>query len=144
MNVENDLKRFLDAQQTDYEIALAEVKTGRKKSHWMWYIFPQIQGLGFSATSKYYAIKNIHEAEEFLKHPVLGGRLIGICNELLQLKQNNANAIFGSPDDLKLKSSMTLFAAIPGTDPVFQSVLEKFFNGTKDIKTLQIIKEKHQ
>ncbi|HKB43225.1 MAG TPA: DUF1810 domain-containing protein [Chitinophagaceae bacterium] len=141
--MENDLKRFLDAQQPDYEIALAEVRKGRKKSHWMWYIFPQIQGLGFSATSKYYAIKNIQEAEKFLKHPVLGSRLIGICNELLQLKQNNANAIFGSPDDLKLKSSMTLFAAIPGIDPVFQSVLEKFFNGTKDAKTLQIIQEKH-
>lgn len=141
--MENDLKRFLDAQQTDYEIALAEVRKGRKKSHWMWYIFPQIQGLGFSVTSKYYAIKNIHEAEEFLKHPVLGSRLIGICNELLQLKQNNANTIFGSPDDLKLKSSMTLFAELPGADPVFQAVIEKFFNGIKDTKTLQIVQEKY-
>jgi uncharacterized protein (DUF1810 family) len=144
MNKENGLKRFLDAQQTDYEIALAEVKKGRKKSHWMWYIFPQIQGLGLSETSMYYAIKDIHEAEEFLKHPVLGSRLIRICNELLQLKQNNANNIFGRPDDLKLKSSMTLFAQLPGADPVFQSVLERFFNGTKDIKTLQIIQGKHQ
>jgi uncharacterized protein (DUF1810 family) len=143
MGMENDLKRFLDAQQTDYEIALAEVRKGRKKSHWMWYIFPQIQGLGFSVTSKYYAIKNIHEAEEFLKHPVLGSRLIGICNELLQLKQNNANTIFGSPDDLKLKSSMTLFAELPGADPVFQAVIEKFFNGIKDTKTLQIVQEKY-
>lgn len=143
MGVENNLQRFLDAQQTNYEIALSEIRKGRKKSHWMWYIFPQIQGLGFSATSKYYAIKNIHEAEEFLKHPVLGSRLIGICNELLQLKQNNANLIFGSPDDLKLKSSMTLFAAVPSADPVFQYVLEKFFSGTKDIKTLQILQEKN-
>ena len=141
---ENDLKRFFDAQQTDYPVPLAEIKNGRKKSHWMWYIFPQIQGLGFSETSKYYAIKDIQEAEEFLKHPVLGSRLIGICNELLQLKQNNANIIFGSPDDLKLKSSMTLFAAVPGADPVFQSVLEKFFSGTKDTKTLQIVQEKHR
>ena len=137
MGVENNLK------QTDYEIALGEVRKGIKKSHWMWYIFPQIEGLGFSATSKYYAIKNIHEAEEFLKHPLLGSRLIGICNELLELKQNNANAIFGSPDDLKLKSSMTLFAELPGADPVFQSVLEKFFCGTKDTKTLQILQEKY-
>ncbi|MDB4903802.1 MAG: calpastatin [Mucilaginibacter sp.] len=143
MTKENDLKRFLDAQQTDYQVALTEVKSGRKKSHWIWYIFPQIQGLGLSETSKYYAIKDIHEAEEYLKHPVLGSRLIHICNELLQLKQNNANDIFGSPDDLKLKSSMTLFAALPDANPVFQSVLEKFFNGTKDIKTLQIIQEKH-
>ena len=144
MTKENDLKRFLDVQQTDYQVALTEVKSGRKKSHWMWYIFPQIQGLGLSETSKYYAIKDIHEAEEFLKHPVLGSRLIRICNELLQLKQNNANNIFGSPDDLKLKSSMTLFAELPGADPVFQAVLKKFFNGTKDIKTLQIIQGKHQ
>ncbi len=139
MTKENDLKRFVDAQQADYRIALSEVKNGRKQSHWMWYIFPQIQGLGFSETSKFYAIKDIIEAEEFLKHPVLGSRLINICNELLALKSNDANKIFGSPDDVKLKSSMTLFSALPDTNPVFQMVLDKFFNGTKDNKTLQII-----
>src|SRR5579875_938294 len=127
MPKETSLKRFIDAQQTDYQTALAEIKNGRKRSHWMWYIFPQVQGLGFSETSRFYAIKDVAEAEEFLKHPVLGDRLISISEELLQLNTNNASQIFGSPDDLKLKSCMTLFASLPGTNPVFQAVLEKFF-----------------
>lgn len=139
MNKETDLKRFIDAQQADYQIALTEVKNSRKRSHWMWYIFPQIQGLGFSSTSKYYAIKDIQEAEAFLQHPVLGGRLVDICKALLELKTSDANRIFGNPDDLKLHSSMTLFSSIPHTDPVFQLVLEKFFRGIKDRNTLQII-----
>lgn len=132
----NGLKRFIDAQETGYQIALSEVKNGRKRSHWMWYIFPQIQGLGFSETSRYYAIQDLNEAAEYLEHPVLGSRLIGICNEVLALEDNNANRIFGSPDDMKLKSCMTLFAALPRTDPVFQLVLDKFFGGAKDLKTL--------
>lgn len=133
------LNRFIEAQQADYEIALAEVKSGRKRSHWMWYIFPQIQGLGFSQTSIFYGIKDIKEAEAYLNHPVLGPRLIAICKALLQLPGKDANKIFGSPDDVKLKSSMTLFAAVPNADPVFDLVLEKFFEGKKDSKTLQII-----
>lgn len=141
MTKENNLKRFIEAQEADYLIALSEIKNGRKHSHWMWYIFPQIHGLGFSETSKFYAIKNIKEAEEFLMHPILGERLIEICNKLLELKSNDANKIFGSPDDLKLQSSMTLFSSLHNSNPVFQSVLEKFFNGTKDNKTLQIITE---
>ncbi|QMU31194.1 DUF1810 domain-containing protein [Adhaeribacter radiodurans] len=139
MTKENNLKRFLDAQEADYAIALTDVKNGRKRSHWMWYIFPQIQGLGFSQISRFYAIKDLNEAEDYLKHPVLGSRLILICNELLQLQENNANKIFGSPDDLKLKSCMTLFSVVPNPNPVFQSVLDKFFSGAKDNKTLQII-----
>ena len=139
MTKENNLKRFIDAQEADYQIALSEVKNGKKQSHWMWYIFPQIQGLGFSETSKFYAIKDLKEAEEFLKHVILGVRLIHICNELVKLKGNDANKIFGSPDDVKLKSSATLFSSLPDTNPVFQSVLDKFFNGKKDSKTLQII-----
>jgi uncharacterized protein (DUF1810 family) len=135
----NDLKRFIDAQDANYQIALSEVRHNRKQSHWMWYIFPQIQGLGFSETSKFYAIKDINEAEEFLKQPVLGSRLVHICNELLNLECNDANKIFGSPDDLKLKSSMTLFCSLHNSNHVFQLVLEKFFNGTKDNKTLRII-----
>jgi uncharacterized protein (DUF1810 family) len=135
------LNRFLDAQQKDYSIALSEIKNGKKRSHWMWYIFPQIHGLGFSETSKFYAIKNIAEADNFLKHPVLGKRLIEICNELLHLKTNDPHEIFGSPDDLKLGSSMTLFSSLPNTNPVFQKVLDKFFNGKKDEKTLQLINE---
>jgi|SRR5215213_7393943 len=138
MNKENTLERFVDAQQATYSIALSEIKNGFKQSHWMWYIFPQIKGLGFSNTSKFYAIKNIKEAEEFLKHPVLGNRLVDICNELLNLKTNNANKIFGSPDDLKLHSSMTLFSYL-NVNPIFQEVLEKFFNGEKDFRTLKII-----
>lgn len=102
----------------------------------MWYIFPQIHGLGFSEVSKFYAIKDIPEAEAFLNHPVLGDRLVRISTELLNLAARNATAVFGSPDDLKLKSSMTLFSSIPNADPVFQLVLNKFFNGTKDGKTL--------
>lgn len=137
----NNLKRFIDAQERSYPIALSEVKNGNKQSHWMWFIFPQIDGLGFSATSKYYAIKDLHEAGEFLKHPVLGERLIQICHELLDIEWNDAHKIFGSPDDLKLKSSMTLFSSLDNTDPVFQLVLEKFFKGSKDSKTLQIIEK---
>ncbi|MDP4283387.1 MAG: DUF1810 domain-containing protein [Bacteroidota bacterium] len=136
----NKLQRFIDAQETIYPIALSEITIGKKQSHWMWYIFPQIQGLGFSETSKFYAIKNLKEAEEFLNHPVLGRRLIHTCNKLLQLDTSDAHKIFGNPDDLKLRSSMTLFSSLPNTSPVFQKVLDKFFEGGKDMKTLRIIK----
>jgi uncharacterized protein (DUF1810 family) len=139
MASESNLDRFLRAQQGDYEMALAEINKGKKRSHWMWYIFPQIQGLGFSQTSKYYAIKDIVEAEAYLKHPILGERLIVISKALLAIKEKDAYSIFGSPDDVKLKSSMTLFAAVPGADLVFQTVLIKFFDGEKDNGTLQII-----
>jgi len=139
MNKENNLQRFIDAQKEDYQIALSEIKQGKKRSHWMWYIFPQIQGLGLSPTSRLYAIKDLHEAQEFLQDPLLGNRLVNICNELLALKTSDAHAIFGSPDDLKLKSSMTLFASINNVNQVFQLVLDKFFNGTRDDKTLRII-----
>ena len=139
MSEETNLKRFIDAQDADYSAALSEIKQGRKKNHWMWYIFPQIQGLGFSETSKYYAIKNVKEAVEFLKHPVLGARLINICQVLLSLPGNEANKVFGSPDDLKLRSSMTLFASLPDTNPVFQLLIEKYFNGMKDNKTLALM-----
>jgi uncharacterized protein (DUF1810 family) len=139
MTREQNLQRFIVAQNRDYETALSEIKNGRKQSHWMWYIFPQIQGLGFSDTSRFYAIKDVNEAEAFLRHPVLGSRLVEICNVLLGLECTDANKIFGSPDDVKLRSSMTLFSTLPDADRVFKLVLEKFFNGTKDNKTLQII-----
>jgi uncharacterized protein (DUF1810 family) len=141
MIIANNLQRFLKAQEKDYSIALSEIKNGKKQSHWMWYIFPQIEGLGFSETSKFYAIKNNHEAEEFLNHPVLGRRLIEICNELLNLETNNAHTIFGSPDDLKLRSSMTLFSSVSNSDAVFQKILDKYFNGKKDALTLKILKK---
>ena len=135
----NDLKRFLEAQETDFETALAEIGRGRKQSHWMWYIFPQIAGLGFSSTSKFYAIKDRDEAESYLAHPLLGKRLVEISNVLLEVEGKTANQIFGSPDDVKLKSSMTLFTALENTNPVFQSVLDKYFNGAKDRRTLELI-----
>ena len=141
MSTTPNLERFIDAQQQDYDIALAEIKQGKKRSHWMWYIFPQIQGLGFSETSRYYAIKDKEEATSFLKHPVLGTRLLQICHVLLQLPDKNATNIFGYPDDLKLKSSMTLFASLPNADPVFQAVLNKFCNKAKDERTLQILEQ---
>lgn len=135
----NDLKRFLEAQENDFATALAEIRKGRKQSHWMWYIFPQIAGLGFSQTSKFYAIKDRGEAESYLAHPVLGKRLVKISNALLEVEGKTANQIFGSPDDVKLKSSMTLFGALNDTNAVFRKVLDKYFDGAKDQKTLELI-----
>ncbi len=135
----NDLKRFLNAQERDYAIALSEIRGGRKRSHWMWYIFPQIAGLGFSSTSKFYAIKDRGEAENYLAHPTLGIRLVEISNALLSVEGKPANQIFGSPDDVKLRSSMTLFGALENTNPVFRKVLDKYFNGAKDRRTLELI-----
>ena len=134
---EPNLQRFLDAQATDYAPALAEVRAGRKRSHWMWYIFPQIQGLGFSSISQRYALADLAEAAAYLAHPVLGARLVEISQALLGLAGSNATAVMGSPDDLKLRSSMTLFAQVPGASPVFQQVLDKFFKGQPDELTLR-------
>jgi uncharacterized protein (DUF1810 family) len=131
-----NLSRFIEAQEKSYSIALEEVKRGRKRSHWMWYIFPQLKGLGYSSTSKYYGIENIEEATEYLNHPILGTRLIEICEELLKLNTNDAYSIFGSPDYMKLKSSVTLFSQVENANPVFVSVLDKFFDGKLDDKTL--------
>jgi uncharacterized protein (DUF1810 family) len=139
MNSANNLQRFLDAQQRSYETALVEISHGKKKSHWMWYIFPQIQGLGFSETSRYYAIKDIAEAMDYLGHTVLGNRLLIISRALMQLTNQTACQVFGSPDDLKLHSCMTLFAGLPGADPVFQQVIDKYFAGQPDKKTLEIL-----
>lgn len=136
---EKFLQKFIDAQERDYSVALAEIRSGRKRSHWMWYVFPQIKGLGFSSASKFYAICSLKEAEAYLKHPVLGLRLAEICQALLELEGYSANDIFGSPDDLKLKSSMTLFAQVPATNPVFGEVLEQFFKGGKDMATLTLL-----
>jgi uncharacterized protein (DUF1810 family) len=142
MNTGASLQRFLDAQKESYDQALGEIRNGKKRTHWIWYIFPQIQGLGFSETSKYYAIKDVQEAGDFMRDPVLGSRLVRICRTLLALPGKNAHEIFGSPDDLKLKSSMTLFAMLENSDPVFQSVLDKFFNGEMDHRTLELLREK--
>lgn len=142
--MENNLNRFIEAQEKDFEKALAEVSSGRKKSHWMWYIFPQIKGLGFSSMSKFFALEDLYEAESYLQHPVLGHRLREISNALLKLDTNDANKVMGSPDDFKLRSSMTIFSEVPSADPVFSKVLEKFFNGKKDDTTLEILQNKDQ
>lgn len=134
-----DLTRFITAHEQDYATALAEIKAGKKRSHWMWYIFPQIRGLGMSPTSQYYAIADLGEAKAFLQHPLLGQHLIEISHALLRQPKRKAIAIFGGPDDLKLRSSMTLFANVPDTNPVFQVVLEEFFAGEADAKTLALI-----
>lgn len=139
MNNNYNLERFVEAQEKDYAIALAEVKNGRKRSHWMWYIFPQLLGLGYTSVSIQYAIKNLDEAEHYLQHEILGRRLIEISNTLLTLKTNDAHKVFGSPDDLKLRSSMTLFSLVPNADRVFKLVLDKFYNGKKDDRTLQLL-----
>ena len=131
------LQRFLDAQQHDYQTALSEMQAGRKRSHWMWYIFPQIQGLGFSSMAQRYAIADAAEAAAYLAHPTLGARLIEISRAVLAAPGSNATAVMGSPDDLKLRSSMTLFAQVPGADPVFQQVLDKFYGGRPDEQTLR-------
>jgi uncharacterized protein (DUF1810 family) len=139
MATENNLQRFIDAQTGSYQQALSEIRSGRKRSHWMWFIFPQLQGLGYSETARYYAIRNIEEARLYLQHPILGQRLIEISKALLQLEGKTANQILVSPDDLKLKSCMTLFGLLENADPVYQAVLDKYFNGSKDHKTLQIL-----
>lgn len=137
-----DLNRFIDAQEKIYHEALNEIKSGRKSSHWMWFIFPQIEGLGFSSTSKFYGIKNLDEAKEYLKHELLGTRLKEISSELLKLKETDAKKIFGSPDHLKLKSCMTLFSLVDeDTNSIFKEVLKKFFRGDVDTKTIQLIKK---
>lgn len=139
MNSEVTLKRFLDAQDHVYSSALAEVKNGRKLSHWMWYIFPQIAGLGYSETAQYYALKDLSEARAYLDHPILGSRLIEITRALLAIEGKTANQILGSPDDVKLRSSMTLFSLLARTDPVFQAVLDKYYQGAADPRTLSIV-----
>ena len=135
-----NLTRFVEAQKGICESALAEIKSGRKAGHWMWYIFPQIKGLGYSETSRHFAITDMVEATQYLNHPILGPRLLQISNELLSLKTNDSVKVFGSIDSVKLKSSMTLFSLLEDTHPIFQKVLDKFFNGQKDVNTIALVK----
>ena len=135
-----NLSRFSDAQQKDYARALREIKNGRKETHWMWYIFPQIRGLGRSSTASYYSIADIEEAKAILHDPYLGGNLQEISEALLGLRENNASRVFGYPDDLKLRSSMTLFSCASDGPNVFDKVLEKFYAGEKDSLTLELLK----
>ncbi|RCR67478.1 DUF1810 domain-containing protein [Larkinella punicea] len=140
MKADDNLKRFLDAQQPVYFQALSEIKNGRKQSHWMWFIFPQLAGLGFSEMARFYAIHNLEEARAYLEHPVLGDRLLEISNALLGVVGKTANQILGSPDDLKLRSSMTLFSLPKNTNPVFQAVLDKYFDGLMDLRTIELVR----
>lgn len=133
-----DLSRFHKAQQGSYETALAEIRSGRKCSHWIWYIFPQIQGLGFSSTAQYYAIENLEEAKAYLADPVLRERLLEISNALLALDSCDPSEVMGYPDDLKLRSSMTLFSLAEPGCTVFRDVLDKFYDGQEDSRTIAL------
>jgi uncharacterized protein (DUF1810 family) len=134
-----DLGRFLQAQQDDYEQALSEIASGRKRSHWMWYIFPQLDGLGVSSTSKHYAIKSLDEARAYLAHPILGPRLLECAEAVVRLEGRSAREIFGSPDDLKLRSCATLFACVSPPGSVFERLLTKYYQGRRDDKTLRVL-----
>ena len=134
------LSRFVQAQEGVYEQALAEIRGGRKRSHWMWFVFPQIDGLGSSSMARRYAIKSRAEAEAYLAHPVLGPRLVA-CAEAAAGVPGEASAldVFGSPDDLKLRSSATLFACVSPAGSVFERVLDRYFRGERDVATLRLL-----
>jgi uncharacterized protein (DUF1810 family) len=134
-----DLNRFVAAQDGVYDRALGEIRVGRKRSHWMWFIFPQFDGLGYSATSKRYSIKSLAEADAYVKHPVLGSRLRECCKAVLGVSGHSADEIFGSPDDMKLRSCATLFAKVSPPDSVFHRLLDRYFDGDPDNATLRLI-----
>ena len=136
-----DLARFVRAQNGVYEQALAELQRGRKESHWMWFIFPQIDGLGRSTTARQFAIKSKAEAKAYLEHPLLGPRLLKCCEALLNVQNASASEIFGFPDDLKLRSSATLFGAVAGPGSKFDRVLKRFFAGEPDPQTIDLLSE---
>lgn len=136
-----DLNRFIQAQANSYDKALAELKNGHKQSHWMWYIFPQLDGLGHSSTAKYYAIKSLAEAEQYLNHPILGKRLLACTEAVLAVNGKTILEILGFPDNLKLHSSITLFAQIARSNPVFTEVMDKYFAGKQDVKTLALLEK---
>lgn len=135
-----NLERFKKAQERDYAQALAEIKSGRKESHWIWYIFPQLKGLGYSEISRFYGIEGRAEAKAYIEDELLKKRLVEISEALLALQCSDAEKVMGYPDDLKLKSCMTLFAETSPETDVFEKVLEKFFDGKKDKKTLELLK----
>ena len=136
-----NLKRFVEAQERVYETVLTELRSGQKQTHWMWYIFPQIDGLGYSPMAKRYAIKNLSEARCYLDHPVLGPRLVECVQTLLDIKGRSLAQIFGDPDDLKLVSCMTLFGQVAGPASVFVRVLNKYGCAKQDLRTLRILED---
>ena len=134
-----DLNRFLAPQERDYEQALAEIRAGRKRSHWIWYIFPQLRGLGYSYYAEFYGIADAEEARQYLAHPVLGARLREISGALLELQESDPVLVMGRPDDLKLCSSMTLFEYVAEPDSVFGKVLDRYYGGKRDAATLRML-----
>ena len=135
----HDLQRFVDAQERDHATALAEIASGAKRSHWMWFVFPQVEGLGLSAMSKRYAIRSRAETEAYLRHPVLGPRLHQCAEAVLAVQERSAHDIFGSPDDLKLRACATLFAAVSADGSVFHRLLDRFWSGTPHEQTLALL-----
>ena len=140
-NDQFDLTRFVSAQEMVYARVLFELRNGRKRTHWMWFIFPQIDGLGNSSTTKRYAIKSIEEAQEYPNHPILGKRLKECAALVLAIEKRSISEIFGHPDDMKLKSSLTLFESVADSDPIFTSLFDKYFNGERDFRTLTILED---
>ena len=140
MKDQYNLKRFVAAQELDYKNALEEVENGKKTTHWMWFIFPQFDGLGVSFMSNKYAIKSSEEAKAYLKHEILGPRLLEITNRLLNINNRSAHTIFGSPDYLKLKSSMTLFSLYLEENNVFTEILVKYFKNERCVRTIELLK----
>ena len=136
---ERGLEKYLSAQKRDYDDALYEIRGGRKRSHWIWYIFPQLDGLGYSPTAQYYGIRDLEQAKDYMAHPVLGPRLVEISEALLALPSSDPGAVMGYPDDLKLCSSMTLFELAAPDQPVFGKVLDKFYGGRRDPLTLRLL-----
>ena len=134
-----DLDRFAHAQESTYEHALAELRQGQKRTHWMWFVFPQLAGLGHSAMARRYAISGVAEAEAYLRHPVLGARLVECAEAVLAIDDRSAREIFGSPDDVKLRSCATLFARVTTPGSVFRRVLEKYFGGAEDERTAALL-----
>lgn len=141
MRNQDSLDRFLEAQKTDYAAALEEIKAGAKRSHWIWYIFPQIRGLGHSSLSAYYGIRDLDEAKRYLENETLRRHLLEISEALLSLDSSDARAVMGPPDDEKLRSSMTLFALADPEILIFQKVLDKFFGGEMDQRTVEMVRE---
>lgn len=134
-----NLNRFVHAQEANYEQALSELRSGKKRTHWMWYIFPQLDGLALSSTAKRYAIKSVEEAEAYLEHPILGPRLLECAEAVIHIEDRTATEIFGSPDDLKLRSCATLFAYVLPPGSVFGRLLKKYYRGGRDEKTFQLL-----
>lgn len=141
MDMSMCIDRFLEPQKTSYAIALGEIRNGRKASHWMWYIFPQLRGLGQSTSAWYYGIEDLDEAKAYLEHPVLGRRLREITQAALDLSETDPTKIFGWPDNMKFRSCMTLFALV-SEDDLFTKALDKFFGGQEDSMTLELLKQK--